>query len=178
MENFMKKNAIASIIASLLFLIIGISIVTNPGIIILLTSYFLGGLFIIIGLVKIISYLVNRKELDIYSYELLFGIIAISLGIFTITCSDSISSFFRIIIGLWIIYSAIIRIICSIRLKNTNIKLCTTLFLIAILMLIVGFYVVFNAGTLIVSMGIIIIIYSILDLVESVAIYVNLSKLD
>ena len=70
-------------------------------------------------------------------------------------------------IGIWIIYSGFTRFTLSYRLKNVNEKLWMIVLVLAVLMVIGGLYVTFYPGALIVTLGVIILIYAIMDLIES-----------
>lgn len=177
MENFLKKNVISSIISSLIFLILGVIIVCNPATILTVIAYILGGVFLILGAIKIIGALLNKNNLKMYSNDIIIGIIAVALGIFVITCSNTIGSFFRIIIGIWIIYNALTNIVYSFKLKNVDLSIWPILFIMSVIMLVAGIYVAVNPGTIITTIGIVVIIYSVIDLIESTIIYGNINKL-
>ena len=70
-------------------------------------------------------------------------------------------------IGVWIIYSGFTRFTLSFRIKSVNSKIWLLVLSLAILMIIGGLYVTFYPGALIVTLGVIILIYAIMDLVES-----------
>lgn len=177
MVDFLKKNAMLSIILSVLFLILGIIVVMNPEVVMKLMAYTVGIAFVIVGIVKLITYFSNKSSVGSHEYEFLLAIVALAVGIFSITCGDTISAFFRIVIGIWITYMGVIRFIGSVQLKNVGISFWPFLLIMSILMVIAGIYVVANSGTLIVSLGVIMIIYSIMDLIEGISFYSNISKL-
>lgn len=177
MENILKKDTLISIISSLIFLLVGLILVLNPNTVVTIVTYTLGTIFILIGLIKIILYFIHRKEIEMYSYEMIFGICMVAIGIFTITCSNTIETLFRIIVGIWIIYSGLMRLILSIRLKNVGLKIWPMLLIIAIIMIIGGIYVLITTGSLIISIGMIMIIYAVMDLIEGLVFYFNIKKL-
>ena len=106
-----------------------------------------------------------------------FGIIAIILGIVTIVYSSQILAMFRIIIGLWITYSAIIRINLALKLKNINSNVWVHSLAIALIMLVCGIYILFNTAAIIVTIGVAILAYSILDIIESIIFLNNVNKI-
>lgn len=175
-EKMIKKTGWSSIISEIIFAILGIILITNPTGTLKVVSYVLGAMLIGTGIYKIISYLYNGKN-NLYNYELAYGLITIILGIITIAYSSQIIAIFRIIIGLWITYSAIIRINISIRLKVINSNMWLYSFIMALVMLIGGLFVIFNSNTILVTVGIIILIYSILDIIESIIFMKNMNKL-
>lgn len=177
LEKFLKKTGWNSLISSIIFAILGIILIVNPEGTVKLISGILGTMFIIIGLYKLATYFANRKDNNFYDLNLSYGIIAVILGIVTIVYTREIGSIFRILIGIWIIYSAITRMNLSVRLKAIDSKAWIYSLIIALAMFICGLYIIFTANAIIVTIGTIILIYSILDIIESILFLNNVSEL-
>ena len=172
MKDFLKKNGWTNILLCAVFAIIGIFMIINPTSATKVISYILGGILIVVGAIKIINYFVAKGNADFYNNDLLYGIIAIIVGLITIFYSSLIESVFRIVIGIWIIYSGLLRLSLSLKLHSAKINIWSTSLILSIIMIIGGLYMIFNSGTLILTIGIIMLIYSIMDLIES-AIFVK-----
>lgn len=177
LEKFLKKTGWSSLLSSVIFAILGIILIVNPEGTVKLISGILGAMFIIVGLYKLLTYFANRKDTNFYDLNLAYGIIAVILGIVTIVYSKEIGSIFRILIGIWIIYSAITRMNLSVRLKAIDSKAWVYSLIIALAMFICGLYIIFTANAIIVTIGTTILIYSILDIIESVLFLNNISRL-
>lgn len=167
MEKFLKKAGWTSIVTSLIFGLIGLVMIYNPDTTMKFISTLIGVFFIVIGVIKVINYLVSRKNSTLFTNDIAWGLIAIIIGLVTMVYSSTIESIFRIMIGVWIIYSGFTRFTVSFRLKNVNDKLWALVLTLAVLMIVGGLYVTFYPGALIVTLGVIIFIYAIMDLVES-----------
>ena len=89
----------------------------------------------------------------------------------------AIASFFRIIIGIWIILSGISRLDLSVRLKGANTSYWFLSLLLSVLIFIAGIYIMVAPGTILVTLGIILISYSIMDIIESIIFMFNMNKL-
>lgn len=176
-QKILKKSGWISIIVSLIFALLGIILILKPNEIIKIISYIIGGIFIIVGTYKIYSHIKTKGKYDLYNYELIFGLLAIIIGIVAIIYSNTIETIFRILIGLWIIYTAIVRISSSIKMKNLKIKLWIYSMIISIIMFIFGLYIILNSGAIIETIGIIMIIYSIMDIIESVIMIRNIKDI-
>ncbi len=166
MKNFLKKSGWADIAVSLIFALIGIFIIVKPDLAVKIVSYILGGIFIAIGIVKIVDYYISKGKYDFYNYDLVYGIIAIIIGLVTIFCNNLIGSMFRIVIAIWIIYSGIMRLSLSLKLQAVGINLWSISLVLSVLMIIAGIYVFFQSKALILTIGIIMLVYSIIDLIE------------
>ncbi len=177
MEEFLKKTGWTSIITSVVTAIIGIAIIGNPNAIMQIVAYLLGVVFILFGVVKLISYFVAKGTYDFYNYEMIFGILAIIIGIVTIAYRDTIATIFRIIIGVWILYSGLMRLGLVSKLKSIGVSEWKWALLVAVLILICGIYVIFNGSSIGVAIGIAILIYSVMDIVEGIIFLRNVNSI-
>ena len=166
MDKFLKKAGWTSILTSVIFAIIGLIMIYYPESTIMFISTIIGIFFIVVGIIKIINYFIARGNSTLFSNDIAWGLIAIILGLVTMVYSGTIESILRIMIGIWIIYSGFTRFNLSFRLKNINSKLWAFVLILSIIMVVGGVYVTFYPGALIVTLGVIILIYSIIDLVE------------
>ena len=177
MKDILKKTIWSEIIMSIIFAIIGIFMIANTNAATKVIACIFGGLFIIVGIIKIVDYFVAKGNSDFYNYDLVYGIIAIILGIITITCSNFIESMFRVMIGIWIIYSGLLRLSLSLKLHSADISIWSISLVISILMLIGGIYMIVQGGALVLTMGIIVLVYSIMDFIESIIYMKNVNEL-
>ncbi len=175
-KKYLKRDACESILSAVVFLIIGILIASNPQGIVLTFSYIIGGIFTIIGLAKIISYFVMKGNEDLFNYDLVFGIIAMVSGIIFITQSSLISTLFRVMIAIWLMYSALIRGTTAMKLKKFEINTWWFALISAILMGIVGFYIMSSPGILVASLGIFMICYAVVDLINGIIFIIDVNK--
>ena len=176
-EKVLKKNGWSSLIVSLVFAILGIVLIAKPDGTTKVISYILGVLFAIEGIVKIINYLMNKEKYNFYNYDIAYGVVAIILGIVTIVFSSQLGAIFRILIGIWIVYSSVIRLNLSFKLKNLSSNIWIYSLVLAIAMFICGIYTIFTKNALVVTVGYIVLIYSILDIIESLIFIGNINKM-
>lgn len=177
MEEFLKKTGWTSIITSAITAIIGVIIMGNPMLIMNMIAYILGAVFILFGVVKLINYFVAKGTYDFYNYEIIYGLLAIIIGIVTIAYRDTIGTIFRMIIGIWILYSGIMRLGLVTKLKKLEIEEWKYALIIAILILICGVYVLVKAETIGIAIGIAILIYSIMDIIEGIIFLRNMDSI-
>lgn len=177
MEEFLKKTGWTSIITSVVTAIVGIAIICNPSAIMHFVAYILGIIFMVFGVIKIISYFVAKGTYDFYNYEMIYGILAIIIGIITIAYRETIITIFRIIIGVWILYSGLMRLGLVSKLKKLEVNEWKYALVIAILILICGIYVIANSGAIGIAIGVAILIYSIMDIVEGVIFLRNVDSI-
>ena len=178
MDKFLKKAGWTSILTSVVFAIIGLIMIYYPESTIMFISTIIGIFFIVVGIIKIINYFIARGNSTLFSNDIAWGLIAIILGLVTMVYSGTIESILRIMIGIWIIYSGFTRFNLSFRLKNINSKLWAFVLILSIIMVVGGVYVTFYPGALIVTLGVIILIYSIMDIIEGFIFMRNIKELN
>lgn len=171
-EKFLKKSGWTDIFVSLLFVLFGIMLITRPESIISIISILLGAICIIIGVLKLIDYYSTEKQ---DNYILAVSVVAIITGIIIMFCSDIILSVFRIIIGIWIIYSGLMNLQTTIVWKNYQSKLWIITILLAIIMIILGIYILINNGAVLQIIGGIIVTYGVTDIIEN---FIFIKKID
>ena len=177
MRNFFKKANYLSISSSVLFLILGILLILNPIELVRTIFYIIGGIFIIIGIIKIVSYSFSKDSNEFNNYNFMYGIMYSIFGLFVIIFGGAILSFISFIIGIWIIINAIGRINLSFRLKDSGVKSWLLSLVIAILILVAGIYVLFVPGTLLATLGIVLVIYSVMDIIENIIFMIHINKM-
>ncbi len=176
-QKIFKKTGWISILEAVIFAILGAIMVWKPEGTVRTISYILGSIFIIIGICKIINYFSAKGKYDFYNYDLIYGLMACVLGIVTIIYSNTIGAIFRIIIGIWIIYSSFIRMSLSFKLKALKLDIWVYSLILAIVMLVCGLYVTMNAGAIVTTIGIMLIVYSVIDIIEDIIFMRNVKEI-
>lgn len=163
----MSKNniTIKNLLVAILFLILGIILLTTDSSIISIASQVIGTLLTIIGFIKFIRYVYMKGKMSSYTNtELMTSLFIMCFGLLLIFYSDALSFTIRFGIGFWTIFSGINRIIFSIGIKTLDKKgfltyLLSSLFIIAIGILLISGFV--NK-----IIGVFIIIYSVIEIID------------
>ena len=165
--NKENKITINNLVYALLFLAFGIILLTSTEDLVSMISKFIGGAIILVGIVKTLIYVYRKGKLGDYPLsELLIGLVLICFGVLLIVVSSTLSFAIRVIIGLWIVFAGVNRIIFSISVKTYDSKgflfyLITSLFMICLGVLIIS-------GILDQLIGLLIIVYAIMEIVDYV----------
>ena len=167
MKEILSRNIVINILISLLFAILSIFLIANPDSTVKIVTTILGVVIIVIGVVKLIMFMKSSEKDFLMNLNLFESVVAIILGISIIVFSGFVSALFRISIAIWIIYCAIERIYLSVYLKNASFNLWKIILVCGILVLICGIYILFNTGSIFSTIGIVMLIYSIFDIVEN-----------
>ena len=89
--------------------------------------------------------------------------------------TTSIISFFRIIIGIWIIYSGIINLQTAIVWKDYKSKIWVITLILSLVLIIAGIYILLNTGVIVQTIGVIIVLYAIINIIQK---YIFMKKTD
>ena len=176
MINFFKKVSVASILTSIAIGILGLIILFNPNETIALLSLILGIIIMIIGIGKIISYIILRKESNFSNYDLIYGIIAIVISIIMLANANAFATIVRVIIGIWIAYTGIMKLIYALNLKSLSSSFWIAVMIMAIITIIAGVYIAIDSSILIMVFGVILIAYAVIDIIEQIIYMINVNK--
>ncbi|MBR6690258.1 MAG: DUF308 domain-containing protein [Bacilli bacterium] len=163
--NKESKITLNNLIYSLLFLVIGIMLLNKTEDIITIVSKAIGSVLILIGIIKAIIYIYMKGKIGDYSTsKLVMALMFICLGILFVLFSSTLSFSIRIILGLWVLFSGVNRIIFAISVKSMDKKGFLVYLITALLMSILGVLLV--SGVFDQIIGIIIIVYAIMEIVD------------
>lgn len=171
-KKFLKKSGWTDIIISIIFILFGIMLISRPEAIVSIISILLGAIFIVMGVLKIIDYYSNGKH---DNYLIAISVVMILIGIIIMFCADIILSAFRILIAIWIIYSGILNLQTTIVWKDYKSRLWLLTLLLSIATIGVGIYVLVNTGAIMQTIGIAILVYGIVNIIES---FIFIKKVD
>ena len=163
MKNRDNKITINNLVYALLFLVIGMVLLTDTGIV-ELASKVIGCIFITVGIIKTIIYIYMKGKVGNYRLNnLLVGLILTAIGVCFICLSGTIDWAIRIIVGLWCVFAGVNRMIFAFTYKKYYSEGFKVYFITAIFMLILG--IVILSGQLISKIvGILIIVYAISEI--------------
>ena len=176
MINFFKKVSIVSIITSIAFGILGLIILFNPDETISFFSLTLCIIIMISGIAKLISYIALRKNSDLSNFDLIYGIIAIIISIIMLANIDAFLTIIRVILGIWIAYTGVMKLIYALNLKNIGVTSWFAVLIMSILTIFAGIYISINSSILIMVFGALIVAYAIIDIIEQVIFMINVNK--
>ena len=160
-----NKITVNNLIYALLFLVFGVILLTSTADLISIASKVIGIVLIIIGIVKSIVYIYMKGKLGNYKLsELVVGLLIICCGSLLLTYSGALSFAIRTIIGLWILFAGVNRIVLAISVKSMDNTGFKVYLITSILMIIIGMFLI--SGLFDKLIGLFIIGYSITEIVN------------
>jgi len=154
----------SSLISSIIFFILGGILFTNPDIFVTTISKIVGAALLLIAIVFMITTFINRKTKPFPVITITSIIIIILLSIMFLFFSETVEKIIRIVVGFWILFSGITKLINALKITNKN-KKFISLIIVSLLLIIIGVYTIVIGDVLLSSIGIILMIYSALDII-------------
>lgn len=172
----MNKIFNASVITSVIILVLGIFLFIQPDTIIHMISIILGGIILIPGITSLMDYFKNK-----YQPSLISGVITMIIGMILIVNTKLVASILPFILGIYFIVNGINRLQYALQLKKQGIHYSTSL-VFSILIIICGILFIINPfeGALVITkvMGIFMIIYAVLDLSNTIFIKKEMGQIN
>ncbi len=154
----------ASLISAIIFFIIGGILFWYNDEIISTLSMIVGIVLAVAGIVEIIVYVVNKKKQIDYLAPVIRGVIFLGLSILFIFGANIINQAVRFVVGAWILFSGINRLIQALAINKLS-KKFLPLLLVALLLIAIGVYTIVYGDVIISTIGILMMVYSAIDII-------------
>ena len=154
-----------SLIGSILFLIFGALIFAYPNQVVTTASMIFGAIVMFYGMILVIkNYYETKQDSNNSSATLILGIFLLVVGLLFIVLAGVVSQILQYVLGAWILFTGIERLMFALSLGKDNNAFITQI-IIASLLLLAGLYTILRGHLEIQIIGIIMIVYSILQII-------------
>ena len=171
MENLevkIKKMNITSILFSIIFILIGSFLLARPEDAIHLVSYALGIILIAWGVISVVSFFTDKESQNYLEFGFILGVFVLIFGIIILVKPDTIASIIPLLLGIWMLINGVTKLSYSLTLNNNKSALSSII--ISLIIVLLGILLIINpfhgAQKLVQILGISILLYSLLDLIE------------
>lgn len=172
-EKFLKRSSWTDIVISIIFVLLGTLLVVKPFETLGAISVILGVVFIAMGVLKLVEYYTSDPKED---YLLVMALVTVIVGVLILFASDTILSLFRIILGIWILISGVMDLQIVLEWREFKSPYWIISLIFAILMMFAGIIVLVNKDILLKTMGIMVILYGILDIIDRIIFMKKIKK--
>lgn len=172
-----KKEAWFAVIESLATVILGIFLIAWPTVAIKVVSYVIGGFFVVKGCYQIINYFISNGYKNYYNNELLAGVISTLVGVAVLVMGEEISNVFRIVIGVVMIYEALVRINTAIKMSSAKVPAWKWVLILSIVMLLLGVFITFYSGAGMVLVGWMMVVVGLVGVFSDIMFIMHVDEL-
>lgn len=177
----LKRIYRASIITSILLFAFGLVLIFNSEGFIKSISTIIGIILLIIGVLPVVDFFRYRRDTAISGISLISGIFSIVCGLMFLLNENMLMILIPVFIGVWMIINGINKFQFAFQIKDQGEKTWLVTFIFSILIIVCGAYFIINPirGAKLVSqtLGIIICIYAILDIIDCILIKVKYKEI-
>lgn len=171
MKTEIKKMCGTNIFSAICFIVIGLFLFFKAASTLEIISYILGGFIIALGIAAFIRYFKYKEEERTFRFDIVYGIISTLAGIILICNPHALAKIIPIILGIWITINSALKIQMAFSLKSYQNSMWTGTLIVGLITLLCGIILIFNPfeGAVVITkvIGIILILYAILDIVSS-----------
>lgn len=175
-----KKIYRMSLITSIVLFLFGLLLVLNAEGFIKSISALIGIGLLLIGIFPVIDYFRYRKEGILAGISLISGIFSVVCGLMFLLNENMLMILIPVFIGVWMIINGINKIQLAFEIKDEGEKSWIITFIFSILIMVCGAYFIINpiSGAAIVTetLGLIICIYAVLDIIDCIIIKIKVKK--
>lgn len=172
MEIYIKRYKKNSLLVSILLIILSLFLIFKPAFSLNFIVIILGSIILINGIIRIISYFSNSKEISGFDIKLIQGIIYITAGLLFIFKPTIVNSFLPFIVGTWIIIESVIKLQMITNLRNVSSINPLPILIMSIITFILGIVIILNPFSTAVAItticGIFLLVSEIINIIESV----------
>ena len=175
-----KKIYNISLISSILLFVFGLLMAINSEAFLKTMTIILGVILIIIGVFPIFEYYRTKGSLGA-GIGLISGIFSVVCGLMFLFNEDMLMILVPVFIGVWMIINGINKIQLALQLRDDNENTWIITFVYSIIIVILGgFFIikpVSGANIVATTIGIILCIYAIFDIVDCILIKIKVKKI-
>jgi uncharacterized membrane protein HdeD (DUF308 family) len=168
-KSKIKSMYRTSIAFSIVLFLVGIFLLIKPEVTLHAISYLVGIMLIIWGIVPVISFFTDKDNNNYLEFSFICGVFALIFGIIVMLNPDIIGSIIPLLVGIWMIINGVTKLQYAIMLKRNEADAFVSITL-SLIILLCGILLIFNpfGGAIVITklIGIFLIIYSILDIIE------------
>jgi len=177
----LKKIFRVSIFISVLLFLFGLVLIFNSEEFIKSISIILGLLLLVIGILPVADFFRYRRDDAISGISLISGIFSIVCGLMFLLNEDMLMILIPVFIGVWMIINGVNKFRFAFNLKDRQESTWIITFIFSIIIIVCGGYFIINPvrGVKIVTqtLGIIICIYSLLDIIDCILIKIKYKEI-
>ncbi len=156
----------SSLISSIIYFIIGAILFSKADEVVKFLSISVGVILGVVAVVNLVIFILTKRDVEkpTKKSSLIFSIISLVFALVFILCSEAIEQFIRFIVGAWILFTGIIRLIGALSISPKNNKFLPLL-IISLLLIATGIYSIVVGNVILPTVGIIMMVYAVLEII-------------
>ena len=146
MREFLKNMKVSFLLASVLYIALGLVLLIWPGISRDLICLSFGVVLLIYGIITIISFFVHDSRLGTFRFELILGIVAAAAGLLFLIKPEFVKSVIPVVLGIYIIIDALLNLKRSLELHSLQYGRWWVILVLSLVSVALGVLILFRPG--------------------------------
>ena len=146
MREFLKNMKVSFLLASVLYIALGLVLLIWPGITSDLICLSFDLLLLIYGIITIISFFVHDSRLGTFRFELILGIVAAAAGLLFLIKPEFVKSVIPVVLGIYIIIDALLNLKRSLELHSLQYGRWWVILVLSLVSVALGVLILFRPG--------------------------------
>ncbi len=163
-----KSASWMAIFESLAIGALGILLILNPNTMLKIVFYVVGIFLIIKGVYKILNYFAVHGKYDFYNNDLLYGVVALIFGVICVVLWEQLKEVIGIVVGVWMIYGALVRMNTAIKMHAAGIKEWFYVLLLSMVMMALGIYMIISMNLIVSLVGWIMVAAAVIGVLDDI----------
>ena len=163
-----KSASWMAIFESLAIGALGILLILNPNTMLKIVLYVVGILLNINGFYKILNYFAVHGKYDFYNNDLLYGVVALIFGVICVVLWEQLKEVIGIVVGVWMIYGALVRMNTAIKMHAAGIKEWFYVLLLSMVMMALGIYMIISMNLIVSLVGWIMVAAAVIGVLDDI----------
>lgn len=168
MREFFHTMKISFLLASVLYIVLGLILLIWPGTSAVVFCYAFGGVLLAYGVVTVVSFFLRDSRQGSFVFELLLGIIAAALGLLFLLRPSVVATVLPVILGLFIAVDGLVNLKRALELRRMAYVRWNVPLWLSVVSVALGLFIVFQpflaAETLVMVIGAVLIYTGASDL--------------
>lgn len=158
------------VVSAVLYILLGVVLLKFPDQSLRTVCYFFGGVTLIYGVIRIITYFIQKREGFLFLTDVVVGIILTGIGIFLLITPEVVISIIPFIIGLLILFHSIMKIQRALQLKRVNYEKWWSMLILSVITAALGALIIYNpfktVSMMVMAIGIVLMIDGVINLIS------------
>ena len=147
MEQYIRKTGMYSILTTVLLLIVGFLMISQPIVLADSFMFVFGVILILDGAIHSLSYFSIQDEYRYYSYEFAQSIIGMVLGFIVVANYHDILLILPILLGIWIILDGLFKLQIALNIRGIRNIRWGIMLLLSLITIALGIGIIFNPAS-------------------------------
>lgn len=158
------------VVSSALYILLGIVLLKFPDQSLRTVCYFFGGVTLVYGVIRIVTYFLEKRQGILFLTDVIVGIILTGIGIFLLVTPEVVISIIPFIIGLLILFHSVMKIQRAFQLKRVNYDKWWSMLVLSLITAALGALIIYNpfktVSMMVMAIGIVLMIDGAINLIS------------